>query len=137
VRDLTGRSVYFCAADAFTGRKAKISLRQSQRGRFAVHDHRDADYEYDIRKFIHLIQEIYVASSLNISTFRLSVRGFDLDADHPWRGSLPFENPPWILHQHNLDLRVGNSLVLQGRDHVVVNVQVMPSRQHGGELPFR
>jgi hypothetical protein len=42
---------------------------------------RDTDYEYGIRKFIHLIQEIYLV--LLTEHFDCLVEGLDLDSDHP------------------------------------------------------
>jgi hypothetical protein len=41
----------------------------------------DADYEYAIRKFIHLIQEIYLV--FLTEHFEYQVEAFDLDPDHP------------------------------------------------------
>ena len=42
---------------------------------------RDADYEYAIRKFVHLIQEIYLVFLME--HFDYQVEAFDLDPDHP------------------------------------------------------
>ena len=41
----------------------------------------DANYEYGIRKFIHLIQEIYLV--FLTEHFEYQVEAFDLDPDHP------------------------------------------------------
>jgi|HubBroStandDraft_4_1064222.scaffolds.fasta_scaffold194225_2 hypothetical protein len=41
----------------------------------------DGDYEYGIRKFIHLIQEIYLV--FLTEHFDYQVEAFDLDPDHP------------------------------------------------------
>ena len=41
----------------------------------------DADYEYGIRKFIHLIQEIYLV--FLTEHFDYQVEAFNLDPDHP------------------------------------------------------
>lgn len=41
----------------------------------------DADYEYGIRKFIHLIQEIYLV--FLSEHFEYQVEAFGLDPDHP------------------------------------------------------
>jgi hypothetical protein len=42
---------------------------------------RHDDYEYGIRKFIHLIQEIYLVFLME--HFDYQVEAFDLDPDHP------------------------------------------------------
>ncbi len=39
------------------------------------------DYEYGVRKFIHLIQEIYLV--FLVEHFEYQVEAFDLDPDHP------------------------------------------------------
>ena len=41
----------------------------------------DADYEYGARKFIHLIQEVYLG--FLTEHFEYQVEAFDLDPDHP------------------------------------------------------
>jgi len=41
----------------------------------------DGDYEYATRKFIHLIQEIYLV--FLAEHFEYQVEAFDLDPDHP------------------------------------------------------
>ena len=53
-------------------RGGDVSLTMTLRGR---------DYEYGVRKFIHLIQEIYLV--FLVEHFEYQVEAFDLDPDHP------------------------------------------------------
>src|SRR5215472_14175238 len=52
-------------------------------------------------------------------------------------GSLSLKNSSRVIHQHSVDLLVGDPFLLQSRDHVVVDVQVVPAGQDLGERPLR
>ena len=47
--------------------------------------------------------------------------------------ALPLKDPARICDEHRLQLLVGHALMLQRGDHVIMDVQVIPSRQHHGQ----
>src|SRR5262249_9659176 len=56
-----------------------------------------------------------------------------------WRSvrSFSLKNSSRIVHQHSADMLVGYAFLLQGWDHVMVDVQVVPAGQHLGQRPLR
>src|SRR5438876_1099195 len=50
-------------------------------------------------------------------------------------GFLPLEDPARIIHQHRVQLLVGDALSLQIRNNVIMNMEVVPARKESRQRP--